>query len=72
MKNRNINHKYDWMTPPEVLSKLDIQYKFQFDPCPYKHNVNIWDGLNIEWQERNFINPPYSQKLKEAFVLKAI
>ena len=26
----------------------------------------------IEWKERNFINPPYSRKLKEAFVLKAI
>ena len=26
----------------------------------------------IDWKERNFINPPYSRKLKEAFVKKAI
>jgi hypothetical protein len=28
--------------------------------------------LNVEWGERNFINPPYSRKLKDAFVKKAI
>jgi hypothetical protein len=26
----------------------------------------------IDWKERNFINPPYSRKLKESFVIKAI
>ena len=26
----------------------------------------------IDWKERNFINPPYSRKLKEAFVKKAL
>jgi hypothetical protein len=29
----------------------------------------VW---NVEWGDRNFINPPYSRKLKEAFVRKAI
>ena len=28
--------------------------------------------MHIEWSKSNFINPPYSRKLKEAFVLKAI
>jgi hypothetical protein len=31
-----------------------------------------WNGLTVEWGNRNFVNPPYSRKLKEAFILKAI
>ena len=47
-------------------------YNFDFDPCPYQHNLILWDGLQIDWGKRNFINPPYSRKLKESFVKKAI
>jgi len=72
MKNRNLNHKDDWQTPPEFLAMLAGEFDFNFDPCPYQHNVDLWDGLKIDWEERSFINPPYSQKLKEAFVIKAI
>ena len=31
-----------------------------------------WDGLEIEWGDVNFVNPPYSRKLKDAFVKKAV
>ena len=31
--------------------------------------MNKWDGLEIEWGERNFVNPPYSRK-KERIVCK--
>ena len=31
-----------------------------------------WDGLQISWQQRNFVNPPYSQKLLKAFLIKGI
>ena len=72
MKNRNLNHKDDWQTPREFYRKLYEEFNFNFDPCPHQHNVDLWDGLDIDWEERNFINPPYSQKLKEAFVIKAI
>lgn len=72
MKNRNISHKDDWMTPPYFYDELNKEFDFNFDPCPYQHDIEKWDGLKIEWKERNFINPPYSRKLKEAFVLKAI
>ena len=72
MKNRNIPHKDDWATPIYFYNELNKEFDFNFDPCPYKHDVNEWDGLKIEWKERNFINPPYSRKLKDAFVIKAI
>jgi len=72
MKNRNLNHKDDWKTPIDFYVKLDKEFNFDFDPCPLNHDINKWDGLKIDWGMRNFINPPYSLKLKEAFVQKAV
>lgn len=72
MKNRNLEHKDDWATPKDFYDKLDEEFHFNFDPCPFQHDISKWDGLKIDWKERNFINPPYSRKLKEAFVKKAI
>jgi len=72
MKNRNIDHKDDWATPKYFYDKINKEFNFNFDPCPYQNNIEKFDGLKVEWKERNFINPPYSRKLKEAFVIKAI
>ena len=72
MKNRNLNHKDDWGTPKKIYDELNKEFNFDFDPCPLQHDIEEWDGLKIEWKERNFINPPYSRTLKEAFILKAI
>jgi len=72
MKNRNLNHINDWKTPEKLYTFLDNEFNFDFDPCPLKHNLDLWDGLDIEWGQRNFINPPYSRKLKESFIKKAI
>ena len=72
MKNRNLKHSDNWQTPPELYNQLNKEFNFNFDPCPLNHDLQIWDGLKIEWKERNFINPPYSRKLKDLFVKKAI
>ena len=40
-----------------------------FDPCPLDDNPKI-DGLKINWKKRNFVNPPYSDKLP--WIKKAI
>ena len=71
MKNRNLKHSDHWKTPDEFYFKLDAEFNFDFDPCPLNHKMS-WDGLNIGWGQRNYINPPYSRKLKEAFTKKAI
>lgn len=74
MKNRNLDHSDNWSTPDSFYYKLDKEFNFDFDPCPL-HEGDIEkedDGLLIEWGKSNFVNPPYSRKLKEAFVLKAI
>tara|TARA_R110000744_G_C18949997_1_gene515539 strand:+ start:55 stop:486 length:432 start_codon:yes stop_codon:yes gene_type:complete len=72
MKNRNIEHKDDWSTPSYFYDKINKEFNFNYDPCPYQNDIEKYDGLIAEWNERNFINPPYSRKLKDAFVIKAI
>jgi hypothetical protein len=68
MKNRNLNHKDDWKTPTEFYYKLNEE----FNGHGSKLNLNSsFDGLSIEWKERNFINPPYSRLLKEKFIRKS-
>ena len=72
MKNRNLQQIDDWATPDYIYKELNDEFNFDFDPCPLQHELKKWNGLDISWGDRNFINPPYSRKLKEAFVLKAI
>lgn len=67
-KARN-NSGDDWKTPDEFYQKLDKIYHFDFDPCPYQSD---FDGLSMDWGTVNFVNPPYSRRLKEAFVKKAL
>jgi site-specific DNA-methyltransferase (adenine-specific) len=74
MKNRNIEHSNNWATPRDFYDKLNEEFNFDFDPCPLNTGeiTPDKDGLLIPWGKRNFVNPPYSRKLKEAFVRKAV
>lgn len=72
MKNRSLKHNDNWETPNSFYNELNKEFSFEFDPCPINHDLTKWDGLKIDWKISNFINPPYSRKLKEAFVNKAI
>ena len=70
MKVRKPIHD-NWETPKELLNYIKKKYFNNddfFDPCPIDHK---FDGLTIEWKDKNFINPPYSRILKEEFILKA-
>lgn len=69
MKNRNLNNSDDWATPKYFYDELNKEFCFDFDPCPL---FAKFDGLSIIWGNKNFINPPYSKKLKEAFVERAV
>jgi len=71
MKNRNLAHKDDWATPKDLYDVLNAEFNFEFDPCPYQHKMD-WNGLEIAWKNSNYINPPYTRELKEAFVKKAV
>ena len=72
MKNIHINNDDNYATPPELYNELNKDFNFDFDPCPYNEGDIINDGLKIDWGKSNFVNPPYSQKLKEQFIIKGI
>mgnify|MGYP004417313964 CR=1 FL=1 len=48
-----------WSTPKDVYDALDKEFNFNDDPCPLG-----WvgaSGLEREWGDRVFVNPPYSE-----------
>lgn len=55
----------EWATPKYIYDQA--MEKGMFDPCPLLSSV---DGLNIEWGEINFVNPPYSNL--KAWIEKSI
>ncbi len=61
----------DWATPDYILEDIKKEFGKFFDPCPLKHDLSKWDGLKREWGYINFINPPYNNKDKVAFIRKA-
>lgn len=47
----------NWKTPAAFYRELHKEFDFDFDPCPANPQ---FDGLAIDWRERNYVNPPYS------------
>lgn len=45
-------------TPKDVYDLLDDFFHFDFDPCPINPMFN---GLECEWGDMNYVNPPYSE-----------
>ena len=56
--------KHYWLTPPELYKKLDLEYHFDFDPCPYP-KPSDFDGLDCEWGQSNYVNPPFGTILRD-------
>ncbi len=50
--------KHYWLTPKDLLDKLQEEFGFTFDPCPYP-KPDDFNGLKEEWGESNYVNPPF-------------
>ena len=77
-KGNGSDSKHYWLTPPDVYAKLDQEFHFDFDPCPYP-KPDDFDGLTCEWGQSNYVNPPFGSIVHEgkkkgvtAWVRKAI
>ena len=53
--------KQYWLTPEEEYKKLNKEFGFDFDPCPYPLPKNF-NGLEVEWGESNWVNPPFRKE----------
>lgn len=70
--------KHYWLTPPEVMKPLQMEFNFDFDPCPFPLPEGF-DGLTCEWGRSNYVNPPFGSIMHQgkkkgptAWVRKAI
>lgn len=54
------SQRFNWKTPKVVFQVLNAEFNFDFDPCPSEPTQ---DGLNIDWGESNFVNPPYGRQI---------
>lgn len=59
------------MTNDNYATDERIMQMFEgwFDPCPLEPELYV-DGLSVEWEDKTYVNPPYSKPLP--WVLKAI
>jgi len=77
-KGNGEDQKHYWLTPADLYEKLNEEFQFDFDPCPYPKPVDF-DGLTCEWGKSNYVNPPFGSIIHEgkkkgptAWIRKAI
>lgn len=54
----NQDGKHYWLTPPELMASLRLEFNFDFDPCPFP-KPEAFDGLTAEWGKSSWVNPPF-------------
>jgi site-specific DNA-methyltransferase (adenine-specific) len=56
----------EWPTPKGVYDKLDKEFHFDFDPCPYGGTQDGLSTLFTPWRgKRVFCNPPYGPEIRK-------
>lgn len=56
--------KHYWITPPDFMKTLHNEFNFDFDPCPFPRPEGF-DGLEVEWGNCNWVNPPFTGMAKQ-------
>ena len=53
-----VDGKHYWLTPPDLMTELNIRFSFDCDACPYP-KPDAFDGLIDEWGQSTYVNPPF-------------
>jgi len=72
--DRTLKWEPHWITPPELYKKLDGEFHFNYDPCPFPKPKD-YNGIEANWGTSNYVNPPFHPENgigPTAFVRKAI
>lgn len=74
----NKDGKHYWLTPPALMEKLQAEFNFDHDACPFPKPED-YDGFQSEWGFATYVNPPFGsilvngkKKGPTAWVRKAI
>jgi site-specific DNA-methyltransferase (adenine-specific) len=67
---KSANYTVSWSTPKDVYAALDVEFHFDYDPCPLRDQGTAeHDGLSTlfnDWTgKRVFCNPPYGPGIGE-------
>lgn len=54
----NKDGKHYWLTPPDLMQSLQLEFDFDHDACPYP-KPDDYDGLTSEWGNSTYVNPPF-------------
>lgn len=60
----NKDGKHYWLTPPDLMAKLQSEFRFTFDACPYP-KPESFDGLVDKWGKSTYVNPPFGSIIHE-------
>lgn len=50
--------KHYWLTPPALMEKLNAEFSFNHDACPWP-KPDCYDGLRDPWGTSTYCNPPF-------------
>ena len=64
----NTRESDHYCTPKDFYQKLHDEFGFTFDPCPLR--CETFNGLEVDWNEIVYVNPPYSHI--EAWIEKGL
>ena len=54
--------RHYWLTPPELMERLQAEFHFDFDACPFPKPEDF-DGLTSDWGKSAYVNPPFGAVL---------
>ena len=63
-KGNRKDKRHYWLTPQKLFDELNNRFDFDFDPCPYP-KPDDFDGIEAEWGESNYVNPPFGSFIDE-------